>query len=418
MQKACDLIQKSFNERDIRPPACSTAAVRVDPPARPGSPASLVSLLRSGRASSRAELSRLTGASPTTVAGRVEELLRTGVLAEVDGPAAGSGRPPRRLALARGLGVVGAVGLGEQHADCAVLDVSGAVLAEHRVPVRVADGPDAVLGTVSGVLTQLHQEQGPDAGRLLGLGLGVPGPVSFPAGVVTSPARMPGWNGADVAALARRHLPEGAAVVVDNDANLMALGEHATDPSPEHLVLVKAGSGIGCGIVVQGVLQRGARGFAGDISHVTVPDAEPVACSCGRVGCLDAVASGAALATRLREEGVEVTGVDALLDLARDAHPQTTRLLREAGSRTGTVLATIVNLVNPDRLVLAGWLSQAEAFVAGVRSAVYAQSPPLVTDGLEVVVSLAGPRAGLLGAGHCVLDAVFADLPRLVDRTA
>jgi len=382
-------------------------------PARPGSPTALVSLVRSGRASSRAELSRLTGASPTTVAGRVEELLGAGVLTEVEGPVVGNGRPPRRLAVRAGLGVVGAVGLGEQHADCAVLDATGAVLAERPVPVRVADGPEAVLGTVAAVLAELQRGQGAAVGPLLGLGLGVPGPVAFPAGVVTSPARMPGWNGADVAALARPHLPAGAVVVVDNDANLMALGEHATDPTAKHLVMVKAGSGIGCGIVVDGVLQRGARGFAGDISHVTVPDAEPVPCSCGRVGCLDAVASGSALVARLRAAGVEVTGVDAMLDLARDAHPQTTGLLREAGSRTGTVLATIVNLVNPDRLVLGGWLSQAEAFVAGVRSAVYAQSPPLVTDGLDVLVSRAGPRAGLLGAGHSALDAVLADLPRL-----
>ena len=382
--------------------------------ARPGSPTSLVALVRTGAAVSRAELARLTGASPTTVAARVEELVRDGVLVEEVGPTTGSGRPPRRLALRAGLGVVGAVGLGEQHADCAVLDATGAVLAERRVPVQVGDGPEAVLAVVTGVLDELLAAQGADAGPLLGLGLGVPGPVSHPQGTVTSPARMPGWNGADVAALARPHLPPGAVVVVDNDANLMALGEHASDPTAAHLLLVKAGSGIGCGMVVDGVLQRGARGFAGDISHVTVPDAEPVPCSCGRVGCLDAVASGAALAQRLREDGIPVDGVDAMLDLARDAHPQTTGLLREAGYRTGTVLATIVNLVNPDRLVLAGWLSQAEAFVAGVRSAVYAQSPPLVTDGLEVVVGRTGPRAGLIGAGRSALDAVFADLPRLV----
>jgi hypothetical protein len=247
--------------------------------ARPGSPTSLVALVRTGAAVSRAELARLTGASPTTVAARVEELVRDGVLVEEVGPATGSGRPPRRLALRAGLGVVGAVGLGEQHADCAVLDATGAVLAERRVPVQVGDGPEAVLAVVTGVLDELLAAQGADAGPLLGLGLGVPGPVSHPQGTVTSPARMPGWNGADVAALARPHLPPGAVVVVDNDANLMALGEHASDPTAAHLLLVKAGSGIGCGMVVDGVLQRGARGFAGDISHVTVPDAEPVPCS-------------------------------------------------------------------------------------------------------------------------------------------
>jgi len=147
--------------------------------------------------------------------------------------------------------------------------------------------------------------------------------------------------------------------------------------------------------------------MAGDISHVTVPDAPPVLCSCGRTGCLDAVAGGRAIVRALRDAGVQVDSVDDVLALARDAHPLATRMLREAGTRVGRVLATIMNFFNPQRLVLGGILGEAEAFVAGVRSAIYLECLPMITDELEIVVSQAKEQAGILGAGGLVLDRIF-----------
>jgi predicted NBD/HSP70 family sugar kinase len=192
-------------------------------------------------------------------------------------------------------------------------------------------------------------------------------------------------------------------VLVDNDANLMALGELATSPA-SHLVFVKAGTGIGCGVVAAGRLHRGGVGAAGDISHLAVHGYEDVACSCGRTGCLDTVASGAALVRDLTAAGVEVADTAAVVELAGDAEPTTTRLLREAGRATGEILATIVNFFNPDVLVIGGQFSRAEAFVASIRSTLYDRCLPMATEHLQITTTRSGPRAGILGGGHLALE--------------
>jgi predicted NBD/HSP70 family sugar kinase len=160
-------------------------------------------------------------------------------------------------------------------------------------------------------------------------------------------------------------------------------------------------------VIAFGGVYHGHHGMAGDISHVTVPGAPDVLCSCGRVGCLDAVAGGAAIVNALRQSGVEVADTGHVLALARDAHPRATLMLREAGLRTGSVLATIMNFFNPQRLVLGGILGEAEAFVAGVRSAIYSDCLPMITDQLDIAVSVAKDQAGIRGAARLILDELF-----------
>lgn len=384
-----------------------TPPVPVPAPLPPvSSPGAVLQLVRSGRASSRSDVARQAGLSPSTAAARVEGLIRHGYLLETGAGPSRGGRRPRQLALSAEVGVVAAVDLGERHATLALVDTASRARAERHLPIAVGDGPDAVLAAV---LEHVHQLVGDHAGGspLLAVSVGVPGPVDSRTGLVVSPARMPGWNGADVRAVAARHTR--VPVLVENDANLMALGEHeAGGCEPDHVVFVKIGSGIGCGIIASGSLHRGGQGFAGDISHAAVPDALPVPCSCGRVGCLDAVASGTALVHRLHEAGVGVEGTDGLLELAHDAHPLATALLREAGTRTGVVLSTIIDFFNPQRLVVGGHLSQAGAFVSALRSAVYARCLPMVTDALDVRVSLAGQRAGVRGGAQAALDHVLS----------
>jgi predicted NBD/HSP70 family sugar kinase len=212
---------------------------------------------------------------------------------------------------------------------------------------------------------------------------------------------MPGWHGVQVLpALAfAAKLP----VLVDNDANLMALGEHSADPV-DHMVFVKAATGIGCGVITDGKLHHGAVGAAGDISHLPVPGYEHIRCSCGRDGCLDAVASGAALVRDLAAAGAAVSEPADVVKLAGDADPLATRLLREAGRATGEVLATIVNFFNPNALVIGGQLSRAEPFVASLRSVVYERSLPMATQDLQVVVTRTGVRGGTIGAARLMLE--------------
>jgi len=371
----------------------------------PSSPGAILRLVRSGAATSRAEVARVAGISASTAAARVDDLVRLGYLREAGTGESRGGRKPQLLEISPKSGAVGGVDLGTNHASFGLFDMGGTLLSERHLDMTIADGPDSVLRWVLDQLRDLAAEQ-PEPPTLRGIAVALPGPVDSRTGLLVSPSRMPGWNGVDVAALLGRLA--GVPALVDNDANLMSLGEYSLAEAPvQHLVFVKAGSGIGCGVIAGGRLHHGSHGMAGDISHVSVPDAPHVLCGCGRYDCLDVIASGAAIVANLREAGVEVEDTAAVLHLAQDAHPLTTRMLRDAGMRTGNVLATIVNFFNPDQLVLGGNLSQAEAFVAGVRSAIYTQCLPMATDHLEIVVSRAGKLGGVRGAAQLVLDHLF-----------
>lgn len=360
-------------------------------------------LIRTGRASSRAEIARLTGLSASTVTTRVDELLTQGLLAEGgEGPSRG-GRRPRVLEVSTGAEVVVGVDLGEHHATFGVLDRRGTVVADSFDEIELTDGPESVVRAVVDRARELVAGIDDGTRRLGGIAMSLPGPVDARNGRLVSPSRMPGWNGVAVAELLAQY--SGRPCLVENDANAMALGEHVhRGGEVRDLVFVKAGTGIGCGVVVGGALHRGYRGVAGDISHTMIPGAPRVPCSCGRVGCLDVVASGSALIDTLREEGVGVATMDELLMIASDAHPRATMLLREAGTRTGEVLAAIVNVLNPQALVIGGKLSQSEAFVAGIRQAIYTQCLPMSTDLLELSVSGAGWLGGVRGVASSLLD--------------
>lgn len=370
------------------------------------SPGGIFTLIRTGVCRSRADVARTTGLAPSTATARVDALIAHGYLVESGPGNSRGGRRPRQLAVNAATGAVLGVDLGARHASFALFDLAGALLAERHLDMDIADGPDRILGWIAEQAGDMVAASAADGQVLCGIGLGLPGPVDAPGRHVVSPARMPGWTGVDAAAVLAQL--SGVPVVVDNDANLMALGEHVSLPDPvQHLVFVKAGSSIGCGVIAGGALHHGHGGMAGDISHVSVADAPPTVCSCGRTGCLDAVAGGAAIVANLRQAGVEVTGTRDVLALARNGHPLATQMLREAGSRTGGVLATIVNFFNPQRLVLGGTLSEAESFVAGVRSTIYTECLPMTTDRLEIVTTTTKALAGVIGAGWMVLDHLF-----------
>jgi predicted NBD/HSP70 family sugar kinase len=205
-------------------------------------------------------------------------------------------------------------------------------------------------------------------------------------------------------------------VLVDNDVNIMALGEHFTHwRDTEHLLFVKVGTGIGCGIVAGRLIHRGAQGAAGDIGHIRVPGNEDVLCRCGNVGCLEAVAGGRALAERLAAAGAEATSSRDVVRLLRAGEPLAVRLVREAGRSLGQVLAGCVNFFNPDVIVIGGDLGEAhEQLLAGVREVIFERSLPLATGDLRTVPSLLGDRAGIVGAAVMVIEHVLA--PDVVDR--
>jgi len=361
----------------------------------------LFHLVRRAKASSRADLARLTGLSASTVSLRVDALIAHGYLEETGRGESRGGRRPRMLAVKADESAVAAVDLGEKHATIGLLDRRGEVIASTSEEISLLTGVDGVVRKVWTRTQSLVEESG--SPRLEGIAMSLPGPVDTRTSRLLAPMRMPGWNGVDVRDVLAS--VTGLPAIVENDANAMALGEYLESGSDaQQLVFVKAGSGIGCGIVVDGSLYRGFRGVAGDISHVALHDAPPVICSCGRVGCLDVVASGKAIVDALRDAGEQVETVDDVLRMAENAHAKATALLREAGARTGEVLATIINFFNPQVLTLGGRLAAAEAFVAGVRQALYTLCLPMSTDVLEIRVSRAGVLAGVRGVGWEMLE--------------
>ncbi len=367
--------------------------------------ARLLQLVARGQARSRTDLARLLSLAPSTVSLRVQALLAAGVLTETgDGPSQG-GRRPRLLSVNAGAGHVLMADLGSQHARIGAMDIGGGLLAVEEVPLRLADGPAATIAALATAFAELTGRAAPP-GRLLGIGVGIPGPVDVTTGSVTLPSRMPNWRGFAIQdALAQRF---GVPIVVDNDANLMAVGEsRGRERISDHLVVVKAGAGIGTGVISGGVVHRGAAGVAGDISHVRVGSGGTTPCSCGNLGCLETVASGAALVRELRASGIDVASTADVVAHAQNAEPTVITAVRRAGAQLGEVLATVTNFFNPHAVLLGGMLSTSEAFVAAVRSALYERCLPLATRALEIERVRAGADAGLLGAGLLCLDAVL-----------
>ena len=380
-------------------------------PADPALASRIVALISSGQGTSRTDLARRLGLAASTVSLRVQELIALGVIRETGSGQSRGGRRPRLLELCSGGGFVLVVDVGGTHARAGVVDLTGTLSDVEEFPVQVAvgAGPEATLELLAGLFDDLirrRSERATGGTGLGGIGVALPGPVDLERGCVDRPSRMPGWDGFPVGQWLRERY--GVDVVVDNDANLMALGEHVSSPQDvRHSVTVKAGSAIGSGIVVDGVVYRGADGAAGDFSHARVPAGGDIPCSCGNTGCLETIASGAALVRVLREAGREVTDTAQVIRLARSGDPESTTLVRTAGRHLGEVLCTVVNFFNPGAVFLGGGLSTVEPFVAAVRSQLYEGCHPLVTQRLLIARAGAGADAGLVGAGRFVLDRIL-----------
>ncbi|MFI2432040.1 ROK family protein [Streptomyces sp. NPDC018693] len=381
-----------------------------------GSAGDLLELVRSGRATTRGALQQATGLSRATVGQRLDRLFRAGWLREgaggpVDSPL--GGRPSITLEFDDAHAVVLAADLDTRHARAAVLTLTGELLAEHSGTLVIEDGPDIVLGELGGWFAELLEKAGHRADEVCGIGIAVPGPVDSETGRVVQPPIMPGWDGYDIRGRLSRAFGErtGAGpvpVLVDNDANLMAYGEQRTSyPDCSAFVLVKVSTGIGAGVVVDGSVFRGIDGGAGDIGHIRVPDGAEAMCRCGSYGCLAALASGGAVARRLAAAGVPAASGSDVRDLLTAGHPEAMALAREAGRRVGDVLATVVTLLNPGVLMIAGDLA-GTPFVTGVRELLYQRALPRSTAHLEVVTSRLGERAGLVGAGALVVEHLYA----------
>jgi predicted NBD/HSP70 family sugar kinase len=373
----------------------------------------LLRLMRDGQPRTRAELAALTGLARSTIAQRIDALLGANFIGPAGEATSTGGRPPAQFAFNPSARVALAADIGATHARVAVTDLAGQVLAEHRDDLDVGLGPETVLQWAIERFHELLATIGRGPADLIGMGVGLPGPVEHSSGRPVNPPIMPGWDSFDVQGYLRERL--GAVALVDNDVNIMALGEHFTQwPAAEHMMFVKVATGIGSGLISHGRLHRGAQGAAGDLGHLQLPHGADIVCRCGNTGCLEAIASGAAIAARLTEQGLPAKSSRDVVTLARGGSVEALHAVRQAGRDIGEVLAAAVSLFNPSVIVIGGSLAQAgEHLIAGVREVVYRRSLPLATQDLRIVQSRTGDRAGIIGAAVMVIDHALA--PAQVD---
>lgn len=356
---------------------------RPTPTPNAGSSRHLLSLIASGQASSRSELARSTGLAPSTISSRVEALIGGGWVAEGGYALSRGGRRPRALTINSRAGYLLISDIGSTHARVIATDLAGAPLAELESPLDLSASPERVADRIADMGRDLSEHPAVHDRPLRGAAVAIPGPVDRDSGRVVSPSRMPGWHNCPFGDVLGDRLQ--VPTVIENDAKLIALGLFAAAPEPiGDLVVVKIGGGIGCGLITDGRLYRGASGIAGDISHNRVADAAGRPCSCGNTGCLETIASGAALVRDLAAAGVPVTSVAQILTLVQQNDPAATTAVRSAGRRIGEVLSVMINFINPQALFLAGHLSVAEPLVAAVRSVLYERCLPVATRSLTI----------------------------------
>ena len=389
-----------------QPGTTARTSPRVPNPATAGQ---AFRLIRTGEATTRTEVGRLTGLSRTAVAARVAALVELGLVRETEEFASGVGRPPTRLAFVATAALVLCAAIGRSRTQVAVCDLAGVPLAQQDIQQEVGPAPDELMPRVVSALRDvLHAAHG-SAQDVRGIGISIPGTVNGLAHCSQDSPIMAGWNAVPLdpyfAELA------DAPVFLENDTNVIALAERSG-----HLLhyrdalIVKASTGFGAGIVSGGAIQHGALGAAGEIGHVKYAPAKQVPCRCGEIGCLEAVAGGWALVRNMRENGHEVGHTRDVAELALSGNTDARREIRRSGRHFGEVLAAVVTLLNPAAIVIGGDMAPAyDLFVAGLRETLYRDASALATRDLHIRSATYGEQSGVRGCAELALDQVLSE---------
>jgi predicted NBD/HSP70 family sugar kinase len=365
-------------------------------------------LIRDGTVTTRTEVRTITGLSRTAVSARVAALADRGLVTERKEGLSTGGRPPTLLRFNADAGVVLAVAIGRSRSQVGIANLAGEFSAHVVIDRESSVGPEELLTDIVKHAAVLLAEAGQERSAVLGVGLSLPGSVDLRHGTSLDSPVMSGWDG--VALQTYFQTLTDAPVLVDNDANVMALAERRSDhPAVDDLLLLKLSTGLGAGIIAGGMLQRGAVGAAGEFGHNKVGAAHGLPCRCGDTGCLEAIAGGWALVRALQGQGHQVGHIRDVVELANHGEPEARRLLREAGRHIGEAVAAAVNLLNPGVIVVGGDMADAyDILVAGLRETLYGNATALATRILQVVPTSHGDRAALLGSAALILERILS----------
>jgi len=372
---------------------------------------------------SRTDIAGITGYSRSKITTVINKLTHLGILEEMGDGLSSGGRKPRVLNFNAGFGYIVGVDMGATSLDIALADFNGHIIERLNKPIDVRDGPTEILSLVRQLVLDILQRRSIPIHKIYAFGIGVPGPVEFSTGLLIAPPIMPGWEAFPTRAFFQETFTS-AIVIVDNDVNVMALGElrWGAGIGEENFIFVKVGTGIGSGIVCRGQIYRGVSGCAGDIGHICADPNGPV-CHCGNIGCLEAMAGGPAIAARalqavqsnkspilqriMEHQNGLLTSVD-VGRAAREGDRTANEIIHESGRMIGEVLASLVNFYNPSLILIGGGVSNVgHQFLASIRRGILHRSLPLSTRHLRIDISPMGANAGVMGAIALAMEHVF-----------
>jgi len=380
-------------------------------------------LRRQGRIS-RSEISSITGWSKAKASQEIRSLVDKGYLMEVGEGVSQGGRKPGLLRINNNLGYIAGIDIGATSLDVALADVTGLILQRCSEPTDVKLKPEIVFARCSELLVSILKTNGATPDQLLGIGMGVPGPVDFARGVLVAPPLMPEWENFLIRDFFKKTF-NSAFVVIDNDVNIMAMGEQSAGEGSgvDHFIFVKIGTGIGAGIISNGKIHRGSDGSAGDIGHICVDKNGPL-CACGNKGCLEAMAAGPAITARaleairngsspvlrqIAEAGGGTIRPEDVNTACREGDQAALDIIRDSGQMIGDVLASLVNFFNPSHIFIGGGIANfGNHLLVAIRRAVLHRSLPLATTHLSIKFSRMGSNVGVIGAISLALDYLFA----------
>ncbi|MBK3530440.1 ROK family transcriptional regulator [Streptomyces rubiginosohelvolus] len=362
----------------------------------------VVRAVRMAGSLTQAEIARSTGLSAATVSNIVREL-KDGGTVEVT-PTSAGGRRARSVSLSGDAGIVIGVDFGHTHLRVAVGNLAHQVLAEESEPLDVDASSAEGFGRAEVLVKRLIEATGIGPDKVIGVGLGVPGPIDVESGTLGSTSILPGWTGINPSEELSGRL--GVPVYVDNDANLGALGElvWGSGRGVKDLAYIKVASGVGAGLVIDGTIYRGPGGTAGEIGHITLDESGPV-CRCGNRGCLETFTAARYVLPLLQPSHGPGLTMERVVQLAREGDPGCRRVIGDVGRHIGSGVANLCNLLNPSRVVLGGSLAEAGELVLGpIRDSVSRYAIPSAARQLSVLPGALGGRAEVLGALALVLS--------------
>jgi glucokinase-like ROK family protein len=391
---------------------------------------SVLRLLQTNKPLSRAQIASLTGLHKSTVSSLVEELIDRRLVHETGILSGGAGRPSTQLDLnPRAGGIIG-VEFGVDFVSVVLTDFVGVILWRREETADPMDKPEVMIRQILGLVDQAAQEGRARGMRLLGLGLTTPGTVNNDGLLVFAPNLQ--WREVPLKQIFQEHI--GLPVFVDNDANAAALGEHlfGVARQAQNFIFVFAGVGIGGGLFLNGDIYRGTGGYAGEIGHSTfMVESFQNPCQCGNRGCWETYANQYSILERVRARlALKRTSLIpklmaeqhsplnlAIVTMAAEADDaEALETLQEAGAAMGLGVANLINIFNPEMIILGGPLSAAGKFLLpAIQAAVDKRAMPDIRGQADIALSAFGPYASLMGAVSMVVDYVLTH-PSHIDR--